>query len=379
MKKNFFCILLATIFFTEMALFTSCSETDEDYNNESICYTAKMTTSGVYIYGDLVFYYDSGDNRIEYQSISSPNEDGGTYIYSDPLASDSEDPLSGGGSTYFFLVDYEASDKNKNSPILIIAYNYYVFDSSGYYVTSLAYRIVSYDVMSNEITIIKDEIYDSIQSLQLCGNYIVYTTNDGEEGYNVYSIKKDGSEYSALDNPECNLYRVETIYEGYVYFYDAAYELYRAPLDLSEKEYLFDIAAYYINSFVEDGYLIYCDNLTKNDSGLSAVDVCRRPLSDLTAEPETLITNVCLGMEFRDNFYYYLSEARVKDDITYIDYNTLYVYSFETMSSSVAWDFEDFYGVYMGFLDDCIVYKEDGVNILTAYNINTGEESEIPY
>ncbi|MCD7783027.1 MAG: DUF5050 domain-containing protein [Firmicutes bacterium] len=378
MKNNIRMLSFALALMLPLAalLFTSCGMTGEDYSDETICYAAKMTTSGVYLYGDLVFYYDSGDFRIEYQSISSPSEDGGTYIYSDPLISESDDPLA--GSSYFFLVDYDASDENDNSPILIIAYEYDMFDSSGYY-TESAYRIVSCNITSGEITIIKDEIYDSIQSLRLYGNYIVYTTNDGDEGYNIFSIKKDGSEYSALDNPEYNLYSVQTIYDGYVYFCNAAYELYRAPLDLSGKEYLFDTAACFITAFVEDGYLIYCDNLTEGNSGLGAVDVCRKPISDLTAEPETLITGVYVGMDFRDNFYYFLSEPKTVNDKTYIDYDTLYVYSFETMSSSVAWNIEDFDGSYKGFLDDIIVYKDNSSGNLVAYNMKTAESVEIPY
>ncbi|MCD8311975.1 MAG: hypothetical protein LUD43_05710 [Firmicutes bacterium] len=56
-----------------------------------------------------------------------------------------------------------------------------------------------------------------------------------------------------------------------------------------------------------------------------------------------------------------------------------YVYSFETMSSSVAWNIEDFDGSYKGFLDDIIVYKDNSSGNLVAYNMKTAESVEIPY
>ncbi|MCD8056013.1 MAG: hypothetical protein LUE25_04775 [Clostridiales bacterium] len=56
-----------------------------------------------------------------------------------------------------------------------------------------------------------------------------------------------------------------------------------------------------------------------------------------------------------------------------------YVYSFETMSSSVAWNIEDFDGSYKGFLDDIVVYKDNSSGNLAAYNMKTAESSEIPY
>ncbi len=384
MKKSLVCLLSFLLIIAQILIFTSCeqSEPEADYDEDTIFYTAKFEGNGVYIYDDYVFYYDGYyDKRLEYQHINNICEDGGLYIYSDPLASEDDDPF-GSPTDRFFLVDYAATEKNKNSPVLIIAYDYEVFDATGYYSTSY-FKIVSYDLAKNEMTVIQDGIDGSIQSLHLYGNYIIYTTNDGDEGYNIYSIKKDGSGYAALENTECYLYRMHTAYNGYIYFYNSAYQLYRAPLDLSEKEYLFDTAPSFIDAFVEDGYLIYSSNYVSaedNDWGVHSVDICRIPFSDFTAEPEVLVSNVYVGMAFRDKFYYFHSGSKTIDDKFCINYDTLYVFSFDTMSSSVVWEKEDFKGAYMGFSDDYVVYKNSNITgMLYAIDIATGEETEIPY
>ncbi len=49
------------------------------------------------------------------------------------------------------------------------------------------------------------------------------------------------------------------------------------------------------------------------------------------------------------------------------------------MSSSVAWNIENFDGSYKGFLDDIIVYKDNSSGNLVAYNMKTAESVEIPY
>ncbi len=331
------------------------------------------------VYDDYVFFFDTSSQMIEYQIITAVHSTG-ISIISDPLASGEDSPLSQ-MVFYYFLVDVWSSDNNGYSPILLIAcYDYSEYDRD-------VYKVISYDLSSNTYKVLVDDIYNPFQSFALYGEYIIFTTQDGDEGYNIHCVKTDGSDYVTLDNPDCDLYRVRTVSDDTVYFTDSVYHLYSAPLDLSEKEYLCDIPASYVSAFVEDGYLIYCGEsesitIELEDSektySLTSADLCRKPLSDLSAEAEVLTSSVNVGRHFKDKFYYYIAENR--EGTYYLNTDTLYVYSFDTMTSEVVWTKEGA-GYYAAFSDKYIIYEDVYPNstCYVAYNIATGEATEVPY
>ncbi|MCD7943596.1 MAG: DUF5050 domain-containing protein [Clostridia bacterium] len=376
MKKIVSLFLAMLLAVTAPCAFSSC-ENDADISEAVYVDTSSRQPC---VYDDYVFYFDTDTQEVNYQIVTNVQQTG-ISIITDPLSEGEDNPLNQ-MLVYYFLVDIISSDKNGHSPVLLLG----CMDYSDPYAES-DYKVISYDLATNSLTVLASGLYSPFQSFAVYGEYVIFTTQDGDEGYNVHCVKTDGTEYVTLDNSECSLYRVRYAYEDKIYFTDAAYRLYSAPLDLSEKEYLCDLPASYVSPFIKDDYLIFCGEaenipLELEDSEMEytliSADLCRLPLSDLSGDAETLISGVNVGRCYRDKFYYYIAENR--EGTYYLNTDTLHVYSFDTMTSEVVWE-KDGVGYYAAFSDKYIIYEDTypGTACYIAYNINTGEETEIPY
>lgn len=373
-------IFSATLIFGALFL-TACSGADKN----GIDNTCIVGSYAACIYEDTLFYFDRNTRSIKYQKLNDIQENG-LPIFSDPLTDEKENPFSGITSFgNFFLVDPEATKNNRNNPVLIIAYQYWDWENDG----RSYYKLVSFETNTNKITTIQDKL-ESIQSLHLYGNYIFYTTNEGDEGYNVHRIGKNGKNYLKMDNPNKDLFRVQTIYKDRVYFADAAGQLFSSTLSFEEKEYIFDIVPY-IPAFIIDDYFVYQNNYRQtdfNNTPMASVDICRCPMSDVS-KVETIISNIHVGMESGRNFYYYLSNPRIIGN-SYLDAGTdkLYMYSFDDDKSHIIYDMSDQEVVryYIALSDKYIVFEDTDYSIydedirhMVLYNAETAEETPIPY
>ncbi len=367
---------------------SSCGEETTTVNNGytfsdeelSECVTGLTTC----LYGEYFFY--AADGKMKYNLISDLQEVG-MNIYSDTLAEGTDDPF---GHVYFpiMLIDRAATNENGGSPVLIIAYENLRSDEGT--------AIVSYDLYKSEITVIKDGILSGVQYLCLYGDYIYYMTADYDEGNNIHRVKKDGSDYSTLDNPENNIYRLITAYEDRVYYYDSAGQIYSSTLDFQDSQHLVDDAGAY-EPFVRDGYIYYyqfagyvtLEATEENEERqIFSYDLYRCSTED-TSDSEVILEGITIAIAYcgDDEIYYYLANPYWHEDGSYdTGEDTLYAYSISTGETVTVYEGYDTSlssrelkvstDKYIIFED---YYRNGRGNVYVAHNISTGEETEIPY
>ncbi|MCD7943598.1 MAG: DUF5050 domain-containing protein [Clostridia bacterium] len=374
-------ISLALMLLLDAMLFTSCSEGVPSDGMVSADYEPKALIGRMmipYVYGEYLFCSASDSGDIVYQLLDDV-QDVALNIYTDPLATGDDNPF--GYATYsFYLVDEEATIANGGSPVLLFAHK-------NMRSADCCYNIFSYDLATNEITMIKEGINENIQSLCLYGDYIIYTTNEGDNGYNIHRVMKDGTGYLKLDNPDCETYRVADVYGDRVYFCDGAYQIYSMSLDFDDVQYVLTYAGL-ADIFVRDGYIyypqyvetvVYTDEETGKESYYPSCNLCRSPVDD-PEESEILINNFYVGMSSDTTLYYFAVDP---SDISVLS-STLYSYSLNTGDIGVIYDdlpsnvyrSIDFAGdEYIVFSD---VYMNEsgayGTATYTALNLATGEE-----
>lgn len=380
MKKYKATICLLAIFILLAFVFSACSKPEQTMDE------VYANGFNIYLYDDIIYYYDLNTFSIKYQDLNNIQTTG-LPLYGDVLASGEENPFANIFSpAVYFAVDPKATKENNDKHVLIGAYYKYAIDKQTNRMKNF-YQITSFDTGTNKVTVIQDEIAENIQSLAIYGDWIIYTTNEGEQGTNIHVIGKDGSGYKKMENPDKKSYRVETVYKNRIYFIDSAGQLFSCSLALDDAQYLFNIVLK-AEMFIANDYIVYCDNLQATEfDGMSYmnVDIVRCPISDVSKK-EKILSNVSMGMNHGDKFYYYLSEPRKVGSAVEEYSHILYEYSFETGSSREVYDLQDkaISRCYIALGDNYIVYSETDyssgspVSRWIVQDLKTNEETVVP-
>lgn len=382
MKKNLLktVICMLAIFVLLAFVFSACSKPEQ--STDYVC----AKGFNIYLYDNILYYYDTSTFSIKYQDLTNVQTTG-LPLYGDVLASGEENPFANIFSpAVYFAVDPKATKENDNRHVLVGAYYRYAIDKQTNRMKNF-YQITSFDTGTNKVTVIQDEIAENIQSLCIYGDRIIYTTNEGDLGTNIHIIGKDGSGYKKMENPDKKSYRVETVYKNRIYFIDSAGQLFSCSLALDDTQYLFNIVLR-AEMFIVNDRIVYCDNLQATEfDGMSYmnVDIVSCPISD-TSKKEKLLSDVSMGMNCGDKFYYYLSEPRKIGSAVEEYSHILYEYSFETGLSKEVYDLGDkeISRCYTAIGENYIVYTETDyssgspVSRRIAQNLKTGEETEVP-
>ena len=380
MKKYKAAICLLSVFVFLSFVLSACSTPGND--SDDVCARGFNT----YLYDDIIYYYDINTFSIKYQDLNNI-QTAGLPLYGDVLASGEENPFTNIFSPMvYFAVDQKATKENNNKHVLIGAYRRTGVDKQTNRPKSF-YQITSFDTGTNKVTVIQDEIAENIQSLAIYGDWIIYTTNEGDRGTNIHVIGKDGSGYKKMENPDKKSYRVETVYKNRIYFIDSAGQLFSCSLALDDTQYLFNIVLR-AEMFIANDYIVYCDNLQATEfDGMSYmnVDIVRCPISDVSKK-EKILSNVSMGMNHGEKVYYYLSEPRKIGPVTAEYSHILYEYSFETDSSREVYDLQDkaISRCYIALGDNYIVYSETDyssgspVSRWIVQDLKTNEETVVP-
>lgn len=338
------------------------------------------------IYNDTVYYYDSDTLSIKYQNINDIT-DAGRPLINDPLLESDQNPFINMSIGVYMLIDYEGTARNNDFPILIIAYK----DFSD--LQNPHYSILSFNSKNNKITIIKDDIYDNVQTLHMHNNVIYYTLNRGNEGYDMCRVDKNGKNFSKKSNPDKLLYRIHTIYNDKIYYsLDGLDKVYSCNLDFSEDTFLID-AVLKSDFFIHNDYFYYYSNLVQSSLDkfpVYSADLMRFPLSSPTSH-EVVLEKLSVGLNFESKFYYYNSTPRLIGNNRYDDgTNVLNVLDLDTGESSVFYDLGDNDSTtYYEILSDTWIYfrstdyskkiddSYSSTSITDYYVINTDTKEQI--
>lgn len=305
------------------------------------------------IYNNTVYYYDSDTLSIKYQNINDVTDTGQPLI-NDPLLESDLNPFINMSIGVYMLIDYEGTAQNNDFPILIVAYK----DFSD--LQNPHYSILSFNTKNNEITIIKDDIYDNVQTLHMHNNVIYYTLNRGNEGYDMCRVDKTGKNFSQKSNPDKLLYRIHTIYNDKIYYsLDGLDKIYSCNLDFSEDLFLVD-AVLKSDFFIHNDYFYYYSNLVQSSLDkfpVYSADLMRFPLSD-PSNSELILENLSVGLNCDSKFYYFKSTPRIIANDFYDDgTNVLYVLDLDSGESSTFYDLGDNNSItYYEILSDSWIY-----------------------
>lgn len=364
------------LLFIICCIFTSCTREGKD-----LAASNQISIGSTYaaIYNNMFYYFDYNTRSIKYQDITNIKENG-LKLINDPLISYDMDPFSNMFPGTFILVDYNATAKNDDMPVLVIAYrDEKISDGipTGYY------SIVSFNTKNSKITVIKDDIYDNIQSIHLYDNYIYYTVNRGDYGYDMCRVSINGRDFSTHKNADHELYRIQYIYNNKIFYViEGTGELFSCNLDFSEDEYLFDVILK-SDIFIYENYIYYYDNIqTKiyENFPVYFADLYRCPLNDYGA-CQKLISNVSVGMNYGNKYYYYESNPRLIGGTYYDDgTNILKVYNLDTQNSEEVYNYGENNEMtyYIALSKDYILLSSTNYDDMTknmyAINITTKEK-----
>lgn len=348
--------------------------------------TACLKAGQQYIYGDYIFYYDTDTYTIDYRFISSLDTEAVTV------------PLNGGESIYnlLFLVDEETSEEY-GTPVIIAKYS--MTGEDGTY-----YKIVSIDLASGTESVILDSLtYAYIEYLYLYGDDIFFTSCDEYlDNSRLHHVTTAGDDYAVLEPPEeeTGSYFVETVYDGRIYYgigNNRYRQVYSTTPEFEDTEYVFGANPMNdSNVTVQNGYIIYPKNGSEiyfyaDDTEEAVVytlyysgDLVCSPLDD-TSTVYTLAYGVYSFYCGGDYIFYTRTTPRnatslLADSGT----NVMYAYSQKTGITTEIYNLGDAeYVRYVRTITDKYILFEDWYSIEKSdyilYDIETGEETEIPY
>lgn len=346
MKVKFVTLLLVVLFLLSIS---SCNSTKEELLFPNLLSRGSMI--GV-IYDDIVYYFDSETLSIKYQNINAVSDSGHPLI-NDPLLEAEANPFINMSIGTYMLIDYEGTAHNDNFPILIVAYK----DFSD--LQTPHYSIISFNTKSSEITVIKDDIYDNIQTLHLHNNIIYYTLNRGNKGYDMCRVDKNGKNFAVKSNPDNLLYRIHTIYNDKIYYsLDGLDTVYSCNLDFTEDTFLTE-AVLKSDFFIYNDRFYYYSDLIESKLGnfpVFSADLMSFPLSD-PSSAEVVLENITVGLNSDSKYYYYKSSPRIIADNYYDDgTSVLYVLDLDSGESTVFYEFSENNITYYEILSDPWIY-----------------------
>ncbi len=280
---------------------------------------------------DDIYYYKTNRGFLRYYDLTDI-EAGSFSANSDPLVdgTHSGNPASVAGS--FFVVSPKLTDENNGNHVLIVLNNAYLDYA----------RLYTYDLSANKATFLSEEISKNVQSLDVYEDKIIYTINNGNEGWDIYIIDDDGKNHIMKDNSRKAMYRVVTVYNDRIYYVDERLGiLYSDSLTFDDEQKLFSIGVTSIYPFIVDGYIVYAppnpSYVEYEGRRYIGYDLYRRPLDDIE-EKELMLENVCGARLCGDRFFYVFTEPyrNTESIVSYMP--SLYEYSFETDETRKLYD-----------------------------------------
>ncbi|MBQ4037658.1 MAG: hypothetical protein IJC84_05980 [Clostridia bacterium] len=305
-------------------------------------------------------------------------------IFNDVLADGTDNPFPHISGYYSMLVASSLESESEKAPVLVIAHGY-IERPIGSEKPRYLYRIVSFDMSTQQVYVIKDSITSSVQSLSLYKDRIFFTTNEGDLGYDMHTVQTNGTNYRKIENANGDFFRILYAAEGRVYCYkEGLKELYSCDIDLNEFNYLFNIELI-PEMFVNDGFIYYSTNHQGGETdGKHWVycDLYRRPLSDISKE-ELLLSKVTVGRNEGNKFYFYSFENAALSDDGYDAYGTsvLYAFDLKTKQRTTIYDFksENVQTEYVAISDKYLIYwrREESQELCFCINLITKEETRL--
>lgn len=205
--------------------------------------------SDCYAYGQYAFYKTNKD--ILFQNTANVLEKSVSIFY-DPVSGSNASPFAADAVIRNFLVDPYSTEQNSGLPVLIIAYSYSHTDSP-------CVAVAEYNMKTRKLTNIADGIpsFDT-KDMWLYGSSVYLVIDNGDKGDMLYMIDRRGDGVISYEHPEMHIlsgvagmndgniiytsgaaysYRpdakevrficrasVNFVYDGYVYYYDTAYD-----------------------------------------------------------------------------------------------------------------------------------------------------------
>jgi len=318
-----------------------------------------------------VYIYRRNNSTAEYFQLLNNLQPEGLPLYSDALAEGTENPFNANNIILNrLMVDPIQTEKNGGTPVIIGCGIYYV-RVEGELIPLMYDRIISYNVVTNEMKVIQEQIPNSISQMFLYGNTVYYVTNDGDAGSTIHRIDADGQNYLSMENPDALRYSVETIYADRVY-YTSPEGLHSCTLTFEDHKLHTSAAGRSKVGIFCNGDYIYYTNHSKEypfEGGkYPAVgeSLCRISISG-NGEEEILFDGIHGGMNCNGMLYYVSAKnAEAPYDM---GYNVLYEYNTETGETREIFDVsEEEYDLYLQ------IATEDYL-ICNKLNLAAGESS----
>ncbi len=332
-------------------------------------------------YGDYFFFLDLGE--LKYQMLNDPQKEA-IPVYADPLSEHIDSPFASLGAISFVAVDTVASAKNGGIPILIVGGDYFesIETSSGRREV-FETRIGFYNMATGEFKLLKTGIQGTLMSLSLYKDRIFFCIANDENGWNLYSVcSSDGKDEKMMPNPDKDFYRLFYVAEDRIYYWKEDQGILTScDLNFKNIQTLFPIELV-PEMFIFDEKIYYATNRKNNKGNQSfSFDICYRSISDISKE-ETLLTNITIGMNWENYFYYYSAENifTFENNTDTLGGKILYCVDVTTGKIKTIYDKKEsvFSNCYIALGENYVVYQTFDLNAgkatTSCIHLTTGEE-----
>ena len=268
MKKQsifIFFLLCLAIPFLSCACMNSVSIIDDNS-------AARFASSDVY--NDVLYFCDIGNNKTNYNvyyqilptsTSSTTIEKRIRHLCSNSLCTHDTDSCPSYLRTDMHSIAIDR-DTSLDSPII------YISDNN---------KIKSYNISDDKLKLIKtyDDGYPI--ALWLYDKWIFSAYSCGED-IQLRRIDKNGKNEIVFERNESDVsFRIIGFDDNYLYYADFLSGYYRVYHNLTNEEYLFSTNCF-LNGYVLDGFLYYCDNLSSETLDNTKFEFCSLYKYDLT-------------------------------------------------------------------------------------------------
>ena len=325
MKRPIALLVALSMIVVMAPLLFSCSKQKKDDEQEL------AASSGFYAFENYYFYFAKKTKNASKKTLKYaffPNlEDEGIPVYSDAFG-EGEDPFES-AERCMILVDRDATEKNNGLPVLIIAYQIpKTIDG----VKNYDYRLVSFDMGSNTLTVIEENIGAAVWEIALYGDTVYYTKFEGDienvgesqsadASFGVYAISKKGGTTEKLQFPDKSFFSFKCAYKGKIYLESTTLEkAFCCAPDLSDPQPLPAFTSTSQPWKYSGGWLYYKTNTHNTEvDGVESeyFDLYRKPLDDMeNADGELVLEKVqrLYGIDGNEIYYTGLSDVTVVSD-----------------------------------------------------------------
>lgn len=389
--KKIISFILAVLIIASACLLPSCKKDDENKDPETPITEEKKDryVTGRFMYATA--YKDTVIFTLEftYNYIEDPL-DYALPIFNTTVAGKNDDPFEGANG-YKIIFDEKETDENDGIPVIYVCCKNEI-RVSGRWVE--AYPILKFNMATGIVTSVVEDVGHSTVQFAKYGDRLYYEVNTDDGGRNIYSVKTDGSDMRMLENPNNELFRMETIADGRLYFTSLFGTLYSCDCkDLSDVKYLRKVSSYEVTVCSWNGDIYYAKAKhtvkVQGDEKLTvgAYDIYRAPADDPENE-ELFIKDVTRANMFGERYLYYTAANSIilGEDLVDVGWGVLYEYNADTKETREVYNMmgKKYHSKFPVFVtDEYIIFKcrDERVHeynyYYTAMSIATGEEKRI--